>query len=62
MQPIRTASELSAHMVIQPTIKIPLYKKLAQKVQELSILGLSRSDIANSLDISITTVKRARRT
>ncbi len=55
------ASELSARIVIQTPVRIALYQKLAQKVKELSTLELSRSDIANSLGISVATVKRARR-
>ena len=61
VQPIRTASELSVNIVIQSPVRIALYQKLAQKVRELSVLGLSCSDIANSLGVSITTIKCARR-
>ena len=59
VQPIRTASELVVRIVIQSPVKIALYQKLAQEVRKLSILGLTFNNIANSLGISITTVKRA---
>ena len=61
MQPIRTASELSARIVISTPVRIALYQKLSQKVRELHMLGMSLKDIADSLNVSHMTVKRAYR-
>jgi len=41
LQPIRTASEIQVKIVIEPTEQIPLYQKLAQKIEELYLLGMS---------------------
>lgn len=61
MQPIRTASELAARIVIQSPVKMALYQKPAQKVRELHMLGMSLQDIADSLNVSHMTVRRAYR-
>jgi DNA-binding NarL/FixJ family response regulator len=61
LQPIRTASEIQAKIIIQPLERIPLYQKLAQKVKELHLLGMTYEEIAKSLDVSKKTVKKARR-
>jgi len=61
LQPIRTASEIIAHIKILPAIRIPLYQKLAQKVEELIILGMPLRAIANNLKLSLETIKRTRK-
>ena len=59
LQPIRTAAEINAHIKILPAVRIPLYQKLAQKATELRLLGMTCEQIARSLNVSKTTVKRA---
>ena len=59
MQPIRTISEMPAHINILPVFQIPLYKKLSTRVRQLRILGMSYEKIARELDISESTVLRA---
>jgi len=59
LQPIRTISEIQAKIIIQPLERIPLYQKMAKKVQELHLLGMTLKKIASSLDISMNTVKKA---
>ena len=52
MQPIRTASEIHSKIIIQPLEQIPLYQKLAQKVKELHLLGMSYREITKALNIN----------
>lgn len=59
MQPIRTAAEISAKIIIQPLERIPLYQKIAKKVAELRLLGMPHKEIAKSLDIAKNTVIKA---
>ena len=59
MQPIRTASEITARIIIQPVQRTPLYQKLAQKVTELRLLGMPNKEIAENLKTSKRTVIRA---
>ena len=61
MQPIRTASEIAANIIIQPLERISLYQRLAKKIQELHTLGLLNKDIAQALKINKKTVRRALR-
>ncbi len=49
MQPIRTAAEITAKMIIPPLQQIPLYQKLSKKITELRLLGMSNKEIAKSL-------------
>ena len=59
MQPIRTASEITANIIIRPLQRTPLYHKLANKVTELRLLGMPCKDIAKSLNIAKRTVTKA---
>lgn len=61
MQPIRTASELEAHIKIYPTKDIPKYEKHAQKVAELRLLGMTFKQIAQSLGITERVTENAYR-
>jgi len=61
LHPIRTASEITANIIIQPLECIPLYQKLAKKVQELNALGMLNKEIALALKINKKTVRRALR-
>jgi hypothetical protein len=58
-QPIRTISEISAHINISPLIQIPLYQKLSLKAKQLHALGMSHDKIAKELDTSESTIIRA---
>ena len=58
-QPIRTISEISAHIQILPTRQIPLYQKISTKVKQLRLLGMPYQLIAKSLNVSETSVVRA---
>ncbi len=60
LQPIRTASEINAKIVIKPFTSMPLYQKLAQKIRGLFELGMNVTDIAKSLRIAKKTVRKAR--
>ena len=59
MQPIRTISEISADIKILPIRQIPLYQKISLKAKQLYSLGMSYQQIAKSLNVSETTVRRA---
>jgi len=59
LQPIRTASEISAHIKILPAKSLPLYQKIAQKATKLHLLGMTYEEIAKSLKIGKTTVSKA---
>jgi len=61
LHPIRTASEITANIIIQPLERIPLYQKLAKKIQELNTLGMLNTKIAKTLKINKKTVRRALR-
>jgi DNA-binding NarL/FixJ family response regulator len=61
VQPIRTASEMPVRIKIPNSLRVPLYQKLAQKVEELHILGMPLKAIAESLNISINTIKKIRK-
>ena len=59
MQPIRTISEIPAHIKILPSKQISLYQKISLKAKQLYSLGMSFRQIADSLKIGKTTVERA---
>lgn len=59
MQPIRTISEISAHIKILPSRQIPLYQKISLKAKQLYSLGMSYHQIAKSLNTSESTIVRA---
>ena len=59
MQPIRTISEISAHIKILPTRHVPLYQKISLKAKQLHTLGMSYQQIAKSLNVGETTIIRA---
>lgn len=59
MQPIRTASEITVKIIIQPLYQISLYQKLAEKVRELYALGMTFREIAKTFKTSEKTVIRA---
>jgi len=60
MQPIRTASEITAHIRILPTKRLlPLYQKISQKAIELHLLGMTCEQIAKSLGVCKNTVRKA---
>jgi len=58
LQPIRTASEIEAHIKILPVRQIPLYQKHAQKATELHLLGIPQKQIAKTLNVSLKTIQR----
>jgi len=57
-QPIRTISEISAHIKILPTRQIPLYQKISRKVKQLKSLGMPYHKIAKRLNTSEVTIDR----
>ncbi len=59
LQPIRTASEVPVKIIIEPLQRTPLYQRVAKKVEELSLLGMSSRKIAKSLNINRKTVRNA---
>jgi len=59
LQPIRTASEIQIKIVIESIQRTPLYQKLAQKIEELLLLGMSFRAIARSLGVNRRTIIRA---
>jgi hypothetical protein len=52
LQPIRTASEITAQIKIYPIRRVYLYQNCSQKAKELRLLGMSYEQIAKSLNIS----------
>ena len=59
MQPIRTISEISAHIKILPARQIPLYQKISLKAKQLYTLGMSYKQIAKRLNTGEATIVRA---
>jgi len=59
LQPIRTASEIHVKIVLEPIKYTPLYQKIAQKIEELYLLGMSLRAISRSLKVNRRTVIRA---
>jgi hypothetical protein len=59
MQPIRTFSEISLHIRIDPTNLPPLYQRISFKVKQLRALKMSFYEIADKLQAHVTTVLRA---
>lgn len=57
--PIRTFSEIDAHIELRPVRKPALYQKLAPKAQQLRFLGLSYLEIAERLGVHEITATRA---
>ncbi len=58
-QPIRTLSFLPVKIKITMNDNIPLYQKLAPKIKELKLLGMTNIQIAKILKISQKTVKNS---
>jgi len=61
LRPIRTAGEIDLKIVIEPEILIPLYQKLSEKVKKLRVLGMSMTEIAQSLRIDPKTALKSYR-
>ena len=61
LQPIRTAAEISAHILIYPVLRVYMYQKYSQKAKELRLLGMSYEQIAKRLNVSKKTVINAYR-
>ncbi len=59
LRPIRTAAEITAKIVIKPEIQIPVYQKLAVKVKQLRLLGMSFKAIGEHLGIDGKTAIKA---
>ena len=60
LQPIRTAPEISTKIVINPLGSMPLYQKLARKINGLLRLGMSVTAVAKSLHVSKKTAQKAK--
>ncbi len=58
-QPIRTFSEITAHIKIFPVHQPYLYQKLSKKATQLRLLGMSYQQIAKSLNINKRTAMKA---
>ncbi len=61
VQPIRTASEINAIIIIPIIKKVVLYKLYARKAKQLHTLGMSFKAISRSLKISQETARKAYR-
>ena len=59
MQPIRTASEITANIVIPANKLVILYKVFVVKAKQLHILGMGYEAIGRSLKIGQETARRA---
>jgi len=59
LQPIRTASEITAHIKIFPVYQPYLYQKLSKKAIQLRLLGMTYGEIATSLNINRKTAIKA---
>ena len=61
LQPIRTAAEINAKIVIEPDLRIPIYQRLSSKVKKLHALGISFRTIGKNLGVDLKTAIRAYR-
>jgi hypothetical protein len=59
LQPIRTASEITAQIKICPVRRVYFYQKFSLKAKELRLLGMSYEQIAKGLNISKNTAINA---
>jgi hypothetical protein len=59
LQPIRTASEITAQIKIYAVRRVYFYQKFSQKAKELRLPGMSYEQIATSLNISKKTAINA---
>jgi len=59
LQPIQTATEITAHIKILPTRQPYLYQKLCEKATQLHLLGMTYGEIAKSLNINRKTATKA---
>jgi len=61
LQPIRTAWEIAARISIKPTQQAPLYQRIAPKVTQLRLLGMSYNQIGQALHVSPSLARKADR-
>jgi len=59
LQPIRTATEITAHIKILPARQPYSYQKLSQKATQLRLLGMTYEQIAKNLNINRKTATKA---
>jgi hypothetical protein len=59
MQPIRTISLIPVKIKIPINENIPVYQKLAPKIRELKVLGMSIIQIKTKLNINRKTVEKS---
>ncbi len=57
-QPIRTLSLIPVKIKITIEQRKPLYQKLAPKIRELKVLGMTNRKIAKTLNICQKTIKK----
>jgi hypothetical protein len=57
--PIRTASIISASIVIELSDFVPLYQILKSKARKLHALGMSKPEIAKTLKVDVRTIRKA---
>ena len=57
--PLATISEIPVKIIIEPTENIPLHQRLAPKIAELHLLGMSLRAISRSLEVNRQTILRA---
>ena len=65
-EPVECAAEITAHIKILPAQQPHLYQKIAQKANQLRLLGMPYQQIAKSLHVSkktvLKTIQYAKRT
>jgi hypothetical protein len=59
LQPIRTVGEITARIPIKPTQQVPLYQRIARKVSQLRLLGMSYKQIGQALHVSPSLARKA---
>ena len=61
LQPIRTVGEITARIPIKPAQQVPLYQRIASKVTQLRLLGMSYKEIGQALHVSPSLARKADR-
>ena len=59
LQPIRTIGEITAKIPIKSIQQVPLYQRIAGKVSQLHVLGMSYKQIGQALNVSPSLARKA---
>ena len=59
LHPIRTIGEITARIPIKSIQQVPLYQRIAPKVTQLRLLGMSYKQIGQALNVSPSLASKA---